>query len=88
MGQSTSDSTESAPIAESEIAPVPSYRKVANIDHRHAFMAFVAALLGDFDRYLARGEIDLLRDGVSYDLAGTWLDDAELIEPTWKEVNE
>ena len=39
-------------------------------------MAFVAGLLGDFDRYLARGDIDLLRDGVSYRLAGLWLDDA------------
>ena len=46
-------------------------------DHRQAFMAFVAGLLGDFDRYLARGDIDLLRDGVSYRLAGLWLDDAE-----------
>lgn len=25
-------------------------------DHRHTFMAFVAGLLRDFDRYLARGE--------------------------------
>jgi hypothetical protein len=50
-------------------------------EHRHAFMAFVAALLGDFDRYLAReGDIDLLRDGVSYSLTGLWLDDAELLE--------
>lgn len=49
-------------------------------DHRQAFMAFVAALLGDFDRYLGRGEPDLLRDGVSYNLAGMWLDDAELTE--------
>jgi hypothetical protein len=49
-------------------------------DHRHAFMAFVAGLLRDFDRYLARGEIDLLRDGVSYRIAGMWLDDAELAE--------
>lgn len=46
-------------------------------DHRRAFMAFVAGLLGDFDRYLDRGDIDLLRDGVSYHLAGLWLDDAE-----------
>jgi hypothetical protein len=46
-------------------------------DHRQAFMAFVAGLLGDFDRYLARGDTDLLRDGVSYRLAGLWLDDAE-----------
>lgn len=49
-------------------------------DHRQAFMAFVAGLLGDFDRYLARGDIDLLRDGVSYRLAGLWLDDAECAE--------
>ncbi len=49
-------------------------------DHRHAFMAFVAGLLGDFDRYLARGDIDLLRDGVSYRMAGLWLDDAEHAE--------
>jgi hypothetical protein len=49
-------------------------------DHRHAFMSFVAGLLGDFDRYLARGDIDLLRDGVSYRMAGLWLDDAEYAE--------
>jgi helix-turn-helix protein len=49
-------------------------------DHRQAFMAFVAGLLGDFDRYLARGDTDLLRDGVSYRLAGLWLDDAEYAE--------
>ncbi len=49
-------------------------------DHRRAFIAFVAGLLGDFDRYLARGKIDPMRDGVSYSLAGMWLDDAELTE--------
>jgi hypothetical protein len=49
-------------------------------EHRQAFMAFVAALLADFDRYLARGDIDLLRDGVTYRLAGIWLDDAEFAE--------
>jgi hypothetical protein len=54
--------------------------KMSPDEHRHAFMAFVAALLGDFDRYLARGDVDLLRDGVSYRLAGMWLDDAELTE--------
>jgi hypothetical protein len=43
-------------------------------------MAFVAGLLGDFDRYLARGDIDLLRDGVGYRMAGLWLDDAEYAE--------
>jgi hypothetical protein len=49
-------------------------------DHRQAFMAYVAGLLGDFDRYLARGDIDLLRDQVSYHLAAMWLDDAEFAE--------
>jgi hypothetical protein len=46
-------------------------------DHRQMFMAFAAGLLADFDRYLQRGDVDLLRDGVSYRLAGLWLDDAE-----------
>ncbi len=49
-------------------------------DHRQAFMAFVAGLLGDFDRYLAREDMDPARDGVGYRLAGLWLDDAELGE--------
>ena len=49
-------------------------------DHRQAFMAFVAGLLGDADRYLARGDIDPVRDGASYRLAGLWLDDAEYAE--------
>jgi hypothetical protein len=48
--------------------------------HRQAFLAYVAGLIGDFDRYLARGDVDLRRDGVSYRLAGLWLDDAELTE--------
>jgi DNA-binding transcriptional ArsR family regulator len=48
--------------------------------HRQAFVAFVAGLLGEFDRYLARGDVDLHRDGVSYRVTGLWLDDAELAE--------
>jgi hypothetical protein len=48
--------------------------------HRQMFLAFVAGLIGDFDRYLARGDVDLLRDGVSYRLAGLWLDDTEFAE--------
>ncbi len=54
--------------------------KMSPDEHRQAFMAFVAALLADFDRYLARGDVDLLRDGVSYRRAGMWLDDTELTE--------
>jgi Helix-turn-helix domain len=54
--------------------------KMSRDDHRQAFMAFVAGLLGDFDRYLSRDEIDLLRDGVGFRMAGVWLDDAELTD--------
>jgi DNA-binding transcriptional ArsR family regulator len=46
-------------------------------EHAHAFMAFVAGLLADFDRYLAAGPPDLRRDGVSYRMAALWLTDSE-----------
>lgn len=46
-------------------------------DHRRAFLAYIAGVLGDFDRYLDRGDIDLRRDGVGYRTAGFWLDDNE-----------
>ena len=54
--------------------------RMSRDEHRQAFLAFVAGLIGDFDRYLARDEIDPLRDGASYNLAAMWLDDAELAE--------
>jgi hypothetical protein len=49
-------------------------------EHAQAFMAFVAGLLGDFDRYLAAGRPDPVRDGAGYRVAGMWLDDTELAE--------
>jgi DNA-binding transcriptional ArsR family regulator len=49
-------------------------------DHRNAFMAFVAGLLGDIDRYLSRDDFDPIRDGASFRIAGLWLDDAEFAE--------
>jgi hypothetical protein len=49
-------------------------------EHWRAFMAFVAGLLGDFDRYLALGEPDPARDGVGYRMGALWLSDAELAE--------
>lgn len=59
---------------------VGEFEKMTVDEHRQAFTAFVAGLLGDYDRYLARGEIDPVRDGVSYNLAAMWLDDDELGE--------
>jgi DNA-binding transcriptional ArsR family regulator len=54
--------------------------KLTPDQHRQMFLSFIAGLIGDFDRYLERGDIDLLRDGASYRLAGMWLDGNELEE--------
>jgi hypothetical protein len=48
--------------------------KMTPDQHRQAFLAYVAGLIGDFDRYLARGDIDLVRDAVSYRMAGMWVE--------------
>jgi hypothetical protein len=55
-------------------------QRMSREDHRHAFVAFVAGLLGDVDRYLERDDFDPVRDGAGYRLAGLWLDDAEFAE--------
>jgi Helix-turn-helix domain len=54
--------------------------RMSREDHRHAFMAFVAGLLGDVDRYLEHQDFDPARDGAGYRLAGLWLSDAEFAE--------
>jgi Helix-turn-helix domain len=49
-------------------------------EHAQAFMAYIAGLLADFDRYLASGPADPARDGADYRLAAMWLTDAEFGE--------
>jgi hypothetical protein len=46
-------------------------------EHRRMFMTFLAGLIRYFDRYVERGDIDLIRDGISYRLTGMWLSKAE-----------
>jgi predicted ArsR family transcriptional regulator len=46
-------------------------------DMRQAFLAFVAGLLGDVDRYLARDDVDPIRDRATFRLGALWLDDDE-----------
>lgn len=48
-------------------------------DHTQAFMAYVAGLLGDFDRYLAGAPMPG-KDGADYRVAAMWLTDAEFNE--------
>lgn len=47
-------------------------------EHRAAFLTFIAGLIADFDRYLARGDPNLLRDGVGYRQAAFYATDGEL----------
>jgi DNA-binding transcriptional ArsR family regulator len=54
--------------------------RMSRDDHRQAFIAFVAGLMGDLDRYLEREDFDPVGDGAGYRLAGLWLDDAEFGE--------
>ena len=49
-------------------------------EHRQTFLAFIAGLIADFDRYLARPDFNPVRDLASYNMAGMWLDDTELID--------
>src|SRR5215471_18175039 len=51
--------------------------KMSPDEHRQAF---VAGLIGDAERYLARPHIDPVRDGASYNMAALWLTDYELLE--------
>ncbi len=46
-------------------------------EHGHAFMAYVAGMLADADRYLASGRIDPIRDGADYRAGALWLTDDE-----------
>ena len=54
--------------------------KMTPEEHRRTFLAFIAGLIGDFDRYLTQDDVDPIRDGVSFNLAGMWLNDSELLE--------
>lgn len=51
---------------------------MAGEDYRRGFMAFLAGLLGDVDRYVDAGEVDLERDGAGYRSVALWLTDDEL----------
>jgi hypothetical protein len=49
-------------------------------EHRNAFLAYVAGLIGDFDRYVATEPDDPAKDNAGYRVAALWLSDAELAE--------
>jgi DNA-binding transcriptional ArsR family regulator len=49
-------------------------------DHADAFLAYVAGLLGDFDRYVATEPEHPGQDGAGYRVAAMWLTDIELAD--------
>ncbi len=49
-------------------------------DDGHAFLAYVAGMLANADRYLASVPEDRANDGASYQVGALWLTDAELEE--------
>jgi hypothetical protein len=49
-------------------------------DHLRYFTVFVATLLGDFARYLGRGSVDFVADGVGYRQVPLYLSDAEFVQ--------
>ncbi|GAA2395513.1 helix-turn-helix domain-containing protein [Dactylosporangium salmoneum] len=58
----------------------PEEARTMSVDeHRQAFTTFVATVLGDFDRYLARGTIDLGADQVGYRQVALHLSDEETV---------
>lgn len=52
-------------------------QQLSGEDHRRDFMAFLAGLLADVDRYIDAGDVDLERDGAGYRSVGLWLTDDE-----------
>lgn len=49
-------------------------------DHLRYFTMFVAGLLGEFERYLGQGQVDMLKDGVGYRQVPMYLSDAEFLK--------
>jgi len=48
-------------------------------EHTQAFMAYVAGLLADFERYIASEPADPVSDGANYRVGAMWLTDEEFM---------
>ena len=59
----------------------PSEARAMTLDeHAHAFSAYIAGLMADFERYIASEPADPVRDGAGYRVAAMWLTDEEFAE--------
>jgi DNA-binding transcriptional ArsR family regulator len=66
-------------LAAARIAPGEA-RAMTLDEHEHAFTAYVAGLLADFERYITSEPADPVGDGASYNVAAMWLTDAEFMD--------
>ncbi|MHB1430947.1 MAG: helix-turn-helix domain-containing protein [Streptosporangiaceae bacterium] len=55
-------------------------RSMTAEDHSRAFLAYVAGLISDFDRYIGAGPADPARDGAGFRVGALWLTDAEFAD--------
>ncbi len=77
----TVERTYALSVADAQISD-EELRSMTPEDHRRAFMAFLAGLLADVDRYIDAGGVDgvdLEQDGAGYRTVGLWLDRDELL---------
>lgn len=75
----TTERTYALDVTASHVGP-DALATMSREDHRRAFTAFTAGLLGQFGRYLEREDVDLARDRVGYRQVALWLTDEELDE--------
>jgi DNA-binding transcriptional ArsR family regulator len=75
----TSERTYAVDIAATQVG-AEAVRDMTREDHRRAFTAYTAGLLGQFERYLEREDVDPAQDRISYRQAVLWLTDDELDE--------
>ena len=63
--------------AEAQVNAILGSANLSADEHRRMFLTFLAGIIREFDVYLERGDIDLIRDGISYRLSGMWLSKTE-----------
>jgi DNA-binding transcriptional ArsR family regulator len=59
----------------------PGEAKAMTLDeHAHAFTAYIAGLIADFERYIVSAPADPVRDGADYRVGAMWLSDGEFVD--------
>ena len=71
--------TYTARMAAAQIQP-DEIRSMTPEGHSRAFLAYVAGLIADFDRYMATEPDDPARDGAGFRMGALWLTDAEVAD--------